>query len=459
MKEPCCRFGSDTSLLRLLLLIHLITYAAAGPVRVPKGCCGHKVIFPWVDDFEPARSHPEYASLESPAVEKETGGESGSVPRTYTVQNAVGRGLGEPKSRFKLRVLASPSTDHFKAVKYCTDLASHYWTSSVDVRVKVLFSQALGGKDVLGDARPGTNWFLDKFVYPVGMAKSILGQDVNKEEYGDERYDIVMRLNAKAAWYTGTDGQEHPDQYDLVTVCLHELYHGLMMSGGNINIGSNGTRLMGKFITRFTGRFDAFLATNTKKGYCSVESYRKKPAFLADAVSGDNLWFHAGGEPIAQLYAPRDFKPGSSLYHLSERKYGVGDDENGLMTPAMPLNYARHKLGEIVQQMQGLMMNVSLKGAPNCKNATAPIILSILPGDKSGNASVPTSECQVKTGSQCLSRNTLIAAVGGGVALLVVLLIVVGLLIHRHQSKKEIVLPALYSGEPGQHLADGFFNE
>lgn len=458
MKEPCGRLVSDISLLRLLLVLNLAAYAAASPAcfLTPEGHCARPVFFPVSDDSEAAHDHQYFSSLESPRVERETGEKHDPVSGWKL--NAVGP-VGPPKSTFKLRVLASPSSDHLKAVRHCTDLAAQYWASPVDVRVKVLFSQTIGGKDVLGDARAGTNWFLDKFVFPVGMAKSILGSDVNKEEYGDERYDIVMRLNAKAAWYTGTDGRQHPDKYDLVTVCLHELYHGLMMSGGNINIGSNGTRLMGRFITRFSGRFDAFLATETANGFCSVESYRKRPEYLADAVSGDNLWFYAGGKPIAQLYAPRDFKPGSSLYHLSERKYGVGEDDNGLMTPAIPLNYARHELGGIVQQMQRLMMDVSLRGAPLCKNASAPMILSVVAGDKSGNASVPTSECQVKTGDTCLSRSTLITAVSGGVGFLVVMLVVIGLLVHRHQSKKEIVLPALHSGEPGAHLADGFFNE
>lgn len=121
---------------------------------------------------------------------------------------------------FKLSVSSPPSQQHLQAVQRCVGLAAATWISNVETRAKFYFSSTLGAANILGDARPGTTWYVDGYLYPVAMAKSLLEEDVNALHYGDERYDIIVRLNSRTNWYIGLDAQPGEDQYDLITVCL-----------------------------------------------------------------------------------------------------------------------------------------------------------------------------------------------------------------------------------------------
>lgn len=336
--------------------------------------------------------------------------------------NAAPLNRGVP---FKLSVQSPPTEDHAIAVRYCAALAARTWTSTIEVRAKFYFSKTLGSPDILGDARPGTTWYVDGYLYPVAMAKSLLREDVNGLHYGDERFDIVVRLNARTSWYVGTDGKPRYDQYDLVTVCLHEVYHGLMISGGNLKIDKvgNGTYL-GKFFSNIDRRFDAFLSTETSKGDCAIASYRGVERSLGKSVTGNTLWFRSSSQRVARLYAPPEFRFGSSVYHLSEVEYGDGNDRNSLMTPSMPIGYSKHSLGPLILRMQELMLNETEFGAPLCGNHTEPIFKDEMFKPRTGNNSrrgFSTSGCVLRLGTGCLGVGA-IAGIAIGIVFFICLI-------------------------------------
>ena len=48
---------------------------------------------------------------------------------------------------------------------------------------------------------------------------------------GESRYDIVANFNSNVDWYYGTDMNCPDTLYDLVTVVMHEIGHGLGFTG------------------------------------------------------------------------------------------------------------------------------------------------------------------------------------------------------------------------------------
>jgi len=331
-----------------------------------------------------------------------------------------GRNIGSP---FKIAVNNPPSQQHLKAVQYCVSLAAATWVSDVETRAKFYFSSTLGRADILGDARSVTTWYVDGYLYPVAMAKSLLGEDVNALHYGDERYDIVVRLNSKTNWYLGTDSKPGENQYDLATVCLHELYHGLMISGANLKIDKNEADggYDGKFYSNIDRRFDAFLACETNAGDCAIASYRGVDRMLGRSVTGNGLWFRSTNTRIARLYAPPVFRFGSSVYHLSESEYGNAANQNSLMTPSMPVGYAQHSIGPLILQMQRLMLNESEFGAPLCNSSVIPISkkLPIVPRAENTSDPIGTPEsgggCPLKIGSSCLGAGAIAGIAVGSI--------------------------------------------
>lgn len=252
-------------------------------------------------------------------------------------------------------------------------LAGSNWISPIPVTVRVNFSN-IGDSLILGQGQPTRNWVVNDYICPVALAEAVVGEELNAAYPGIAKFDILMTLNTQADWYTGLDARPPPGKFDLVTVCLHEVYHGLFMSGGNIGISLSPVDLTYSAIfvrESVTGRFDAFMANQDG---CNITAYKDDPRSLGTVLTGNNLWFVSESRRIARLYAPRPYLAGSSLYHLSEADYGAGDGTNNdLMTPAIGSNYGQHNAGPIMTQMQNLVLNVEGRvGADQCEVVNPP---------------------------------------------------------------------------------------
>ncbi len=123
---------------------------------------------------------------------------------------------------------------------------------------------------------------------------------------------------------------------------MHELYNGLMVSGGNIEVARDSSEdaYQGRFLgDTFMWRFDTFLAVGTAKGDCAISSYRGEPRQMGNALTISNLWFRGKAGQVSRLYAPATFEDGSSVYHLSEGAYGDEESGNNRMTPSITMQY------------------------------------------------------------------------------------------------------------------------
>jgi hypothetical protein len=225
------------------------------------------------------------------------------------------------------------------AFQTAVDIWAAELTSSEPIVIKARF-QALGD-GVLGAAGPNQYFRLQpsNLVYPIALANKIVGED-----FSNERDD----------WYFGTDGNTPGDQYDFVSVVLHELGHGLgFLSSASILSGQGhyGFNVGG---LRIPSVYDAGITDSTGARLSDVSRYSNPSAALAVLYQSGALFFNGpralaanNGQPV-RLYAPNPWQAGSSISHLDETVYAAGDP-NSLMTPQLGQSEAIHDPGAITR--------------------------------------------------------------------------------------------------------------
>lgn len=187
--------------------------------------------------------------------------------------------------------------------------------------------------------------------YPTVLAEKL----TNKELSEENEADIYASFNSDIEWYFGTDGKTPSGKYDLVTVVLHELCHGLGFIGSFIvedNIGSWGNGKNDPFI------FDYFV--KNKIGYLTdTLIYKNNSADLKGALVGHTTassglalkcpaYFNGPillaeyGKKV-QLYTPSIWNSGSSIYHADS-----DEKDASLMHYAIGMQASIHNPGTAV---------------------------------------------------------------------------------------------------------------
>ncbi len=247
------------------------------------------------------------------------------------------------------------------AIQHAADIWGSILVSDVPIKVSVswtaLGTAALGvtfpnGRKDFLNAPESATW------YATALANSIAGEELNPGED-----DINVYLNSGTNWYLGLDGNTPAGQYDLVSIALHELGHGLGFVGLAKKVGNEGSLgllLASDFaplITTFPwpdqdtlpGIFDRFL-TNTVSG--ELISLQNPGTILGTALTSNQVYFNgayamaANGGSSVRIYAPSVFALGSSCVHLNEATYPPGNP-NELMTPFSSAGDASHWPGPI----------------------------------------------------------------------------------------------------------------
>lgn len=186
-------------------------------------------------------------------------------------------------------------------------------------------------------------------VYPVALAEKITGEPLN----GDIEGDIELNVNSSVNWYYGTDGNCPTLRYDLVTVVLHELIHGLGFFDSfyvESSTGSYGASSIPLIYDKFVENASGIKLTDTL-------IYKNPSTALKTQITSGTLYFKgpvvsnylSGGK--ARIYAPSTFDGGSSIAHLDEDTYE--NTANALMTPFIKRGEAIHNPGKLVRAMLG----------------------------------------------------------------------------------------------------------
>lgn len=236
-------------------------------------------------------------------------------------------------------------------IKTIFERAANLWATSLnsDVTINIYVQWKSLATGVLGSAGASTN--VRNFVgsnrlntwYPVALAEKMAHKNLN-----GTNPDIVATFNSDFTdWYTGTDGVPKLNQIDLYSVVLHEFGHGLGFIG---QVGLTSDKTQASY--GYPGIFDQFMLNSAGAALMDTTKYANPSAALKTQVSSNSLFISSpnivrlNGEK-GKLYAPTSFSDGSSIYHVDQAKYKVGDP-NALMTPQIARGEVTRDIGSIV---------------------------------------------------------------------------------------------------------------
>lgn len=241
-------------------------------------------------------------------------------------------------------------TDNVPAVartsfQRATDIMSTFFNSSIPITVMVESSSDLA-PGALAGARPGT--FLRNFNnapvfntwYPVALAEKLDQRDFSNAQ---APFDIVVTYNADANWnFTSTNIQGN--QFDFVTVILHELMHGLGFSSlGTVNDNGLGSLLL----QNFPSAYNRFLENGN--GENLFQTFTSPSSELGAQLTSNDVFMNtealAEQNQIARIFSPTMFDAGSSLSHLDQFTFTGTPHE--LMRPSISPGAIIHNPGNI----------------------------------------------------------------------------------------------------------------
>jgi hypothetical protein len=243
------------------------------------------------------------------------------------------------------------------AFQAAVDVWQHTITSNVPINVDATWEPLPEG--VLGQAGPTRVYGnlpggLDAHTfYPVALANAMTHTDLNGTES-----EISASFNSDfGSWYYGTDGNTPTSRWDLETVVLHELGHGLgfISSLTGVTYDVNGNPIDNSLGYWGAGGdylvFDKYAQDAAGN---SAISYPSGSRALGTVLRSGNLYW---GGPVGvaannnvrpKLFAPPVWQDGSSGSHLDESSYLPGS-VNALMTPVLDDGESIHNPGPIVR--------------------------------------------------------------------------------------------------------------
>ena len=181
--------------------------------------------------------------------------------------------------------------------------------------------------------------------YPVATANALSGGDRN-----GSTPEIQTIFNSNfPAWYFGTNGQPPANQYDFVTVALHEIGHGLGFFGSmrvDSGLGRWGSGTPYPFI------YDRFAYNGFNQALLNTGLFPNPSGALAGQLTSNNLFFTgshavaANGGSWLKLYAPANWQQGSSYSHLDNVFNGT---PHALMTPSLTNGEVIHDPGPVTR--------------------------------------------------------------------------------------------------------------
>jgi hypothetical protein len=183
--------------------------------------------------------------------------------------------------------------------------------------------------------------------YPSALADAIVGRDLAPNDP-----DLTGSFNrAFGAWHLDPTTPPPPDRFDLATVVLHEIGHGLGFIGAlAVENGLGYVGAPGR--TRGPYAFDVWTETGAGTPLLDARTFPDGSAALSAALRSDDVYFdgpavrQATAEAVP-LYAPAIWDDGASYSHLDEAAFTPGTPD-GLLTPFLSRGEAVDEPGTAV---------------------------------------------------------------------------------------------------------------
>jgi hypothetical protein len=246
-------------------------------------------------------------------------------------------------------------------VQDAIDLWAENFESKVSINVEATWSRSTSA-DILGSARPDR--YYAKFVgapdsslwYPSALANAIAGKDLDLTNP-----EIIIQINSEADWDLDGLGKPTRFEYDLKSVMIHELAHGLgFLSTSAYILDRTKNQYVG--ILEQPTPFDAYSQTEDGNRLADLPS---RSVELGQALIRKLVWSGAEGikanngvKPL--LYTPSTYESGSSVSHLDEDTF-ANTGSNTVITPSMAAGEVFTELGPV---LLGMMKDLRNKPAP-----------------------------------------------------------------------------------------------
>lgn len=204
--------------------------------------------------------------------------------------------------------------------------------------------------------------------YPVAIAEKITGRELN-----DEGPDIFANFSSTFSWHFDPDDTNiPPGKYDLTTVVLHEIGHGLGFSGTFTT--SNGQGRFGLLGTGVPIVYDVFLQNGSTQNL--IQTFASPSLGLNNQLTSNSLFFD-GNSGTNKIYAPNPFNGGSSISHLDEATFNGTD--SALMTPQVASQERIHNPGlakNILEDLGWNMVYIDHFELPDQENINGPYTIN-----------------------------------------------------------------------------------
>ncbi|GAB5554216.1 MAG: hypothetical protein Sapg2KO_38070 [Saprospiraceae bacterium] len=242
------------------------------------------------------------------------------------------------------------------AIKFAGRIWGSYLISDIPIRVEVRWF-TFEGRNSLGSARPIGYIRSDSLatktdvLYPLALGESLLNRNLNGEQA-----DIIISINKKHNFYFGTDGKVPEEHYDLTSLILHEIGHGVGFTASS-RINEEG---VGRF-SKPARIYDTFLIARNGTSLTDTFLYKNPSVELAAQLTSQQVYFNhpfvrrANGGSYVWIYAPADFRSGSSISHLMRSQRNTRWSQKTLMDPSTAKQEVIHRPDPVALAMLSAM--------------------------------------------------------------------------------------------------------
>lgn len=277
---------------------------------------------------------------------------------TFSTENSFTQILPEKNIQTNARLIATSNIevtyvdfpDQAKtAFEQAVLLWESYLISSQTIRIKATWTTTLTSSTlaVSGTTRIYKNFLNAPFSnvwYPTALAEALSGKDLNS---GD--YDINVSLNGNINWYYGIDAKAQAGKYDLITITMHEIAHGLGISSSMEVMNSDTQGQYGQSGSAYV--YDVFMQDAQKIKLTNTGVYGNPSQDLKRTLTSNALYFGLKNtkfsNALPRLYAPTTYKSGVSFSHFDETTYPSGNN-NSLMSPNVRAAEVNQNPGELL---------------------------------------------------------------------------------------------------------------
>jgi len=254
--------------------------------------------------------------------------------------------------------------------------------------IQVLVNNTQQDEGILAAGGP-TIVSLSNDVSPVLYPCPLL-QDINGEKCSDvigPDMQLLFDPNAENYYY-GLDGQSGPNQFDFVSILLHEFMHMFGFVGFVTSTGYDSAIAPFVYLFDFGIRYDV----EDSFGFPYTTNPPSSSTIARQATTSGSLFFQGDEFRNGKLWAPDVFSPGSSIYHWDEIEYPAGNI-NSLMTPLVSNGEVIHIIGPLacdVLQTLGYTLNNEGLCSSDVTSATPSPNPAVSPSPSRSVASAPS---------------------------------------------------------------------